>query len=135
VKPFEPNTGPVTLQPSHSSLEERLVSHLKLVPDPPPEPHEDSRALLYVGDGFQLLLEHRGTDISFQIEECQIDPNPEDLGLSRMVEPGLWVWEGNYETVWGGEDLEECDTPVGEYRRLNDEEWTRMREGRSLFHD
>lgn len=99
---------------------------LKVDPTPRP-PYRKSKALVAQGLRQGCLLEATGTDIGYELEGGATDLA--DFGLDDAP-PGLSIWEGRYHYDPGYDSpngpAEGSSDPVGEFRKLTPEEWTKL---------
>jgi hypothetical protein len=95
--------------------------------DPRHPPYRESKALVAQGHRQGCILEYTGTHIGYEVEGGAQDLT--DFGLDDAPK-GLSIWEGRYHYDPGYDSpngpAEGSSDPVGEFRRLTPEEWTKL---------
>lgn len=109
-----------------------------VLPDPHPSGYDlskPSRAVVTWNGVGGSIIWWVGGHIFFQLEGGR---DLDDLGLSTMPGPGVWVWEGIYQVSRGFsyEYPDEVDVwPEGKWREPSEGEWLAIRSGQNPWND
>ncbi len=100
------------------------------------DPSKDSHALIGAMCGIGAVLQHVGYDITMEIEESFAGYSIQDLGLEDAPD-GLSVWVGHFdysEVISPTAGDVDCDVePVGTFRPLTADEWSKLAAGEPLW--